>query len=259
MTSIHHPLIALSSVLPKLCRRLPPAWQSCQCWADLEDHMYSSGVLSGRNAKMLHAAEACCRTPSDWFDFAAHIFPSHQQKIEILGFLDLAATVEPKIVMEIGTAQSGTQFLLGQGLLSTEIILAVDLRVRNRRLLEAFSRPGLKRTCLVGSSYDPQTVQRVAGVLDGRPIDVLFIDGDHTYEGVKADYEAYAPLVRSGGLIAFHDIIEDHQTRYGRSSGGWAGDVPRFWREVSLGQKTWEFIADPEQDGMGIGVIEVQG
>ena len=95
--------------------------------------MYCSGVLSGRNAKMLHAAEACCRTPSEWLDFSAHIFPSHQQKIEILGFLDLAATVEPKIVMEIGTAQSGTQFLLGQVLRSTKIILAVDLLVRNRQ------------------------------------------------------------------------------------------------------------------------------
>ena len=31
------------------------------------------------------------------------------------------------------------------------------------------------------------------------------IDGDHTYEGVKADFERYAPLVRRGGVIIFDD------------------------------------------------------
>jgi predicted O-methyltransferase YrrM len=35
--------------------------------------------------------------------------------------------------------------------------------------------------------------------------DFLFIDADHSYEGCKADFEAWSPLVRSGGEIAFHD------------------------------------------------------
>jgi predicted O-methyltransferase YrrM len=91
-------------------------------------------------------------------------------------------------------------------------------------------------------------------------LDVLFIDGDHTYDGVKADYQMYRPLVRKGGLIAFHDIVDDHQTKYGRPGIGWAGGVPMFWREVKL-QKEFsscsEFIADPDQDGMGIGVLQI--
>jgi predicted O-methyltransferase YrrM len=36
-------------------------------------------------------------------------------------------------------------------------------------------------------------------------IDLLFIDGDHSYKGVKADFEAWYPHVRDGGVIAFHD------------------------------------------------------
>lgn len=36
-------------------------------------------------------------------------------------------------------------------------------------------------------------------------VDVLFIDGDHSYEGVKADYERHAPRVNEGGTIFFHD------------------------------------------------------
>lgn len=37
------------------------------------------------------------------------------------------------------------------------------------------------------------------------PIDFMFIDADHTYEGVKRDWEMWSPKMRSGGLIALHD------------------------------------------------------
>jgi predicted O-methyltransferase YrrM len=36
-------------------------------------------------------------------------------------------------------------------------------------------------------------------------IDLLFIDGDHTYEGVLRDIEAWTPHVKVGGFVAFHD------------------------------------------------------
>jgi len=37
------------------------------------------------------------------------------------------------------------------------------------------------------------------------PIDVLFIDGDHSYEGAKDDWDNFYPFVKSGGWILFHD------------------------------------------------------
>jgi predicted O-methyltransferase YrrM len=40
---------------------------------------------------------------------------------------------------------------------------------------------------------------------DKGPIDLLFIDGDHSFEGVTRDIEAWVPHVRSGGLVLFHD------------------------------------------------------
>ena len=55
-------------------------------------------------------------------------------------------------------------------------------------------------------------------------IDFLFIDGDHTYEGVKSDFEMYSPLVRSGGLIALHDIVPGPE--------GCVGGVPKYWSEL---------------------------
>jgi len=37
-------------------------------------------------------------------------------------------------------------------------------------------------------------------------IDFMFIDGDHSYEGVKADIDAWFPKLKSGGIIILHDI-----------------------------------------------------
>lgn len=40
-------------------------------------------------------------------------------------------------------------------------------------------------------------------------LDVLFIDGDHTREGFRADLEKFYPLVKPGGLILCHDVAVD--------------------------------------------------
>jgi predicted O-methyltransferase YrrM len=50
-----------------------------------------------------------------------------------------------------------------------------------------------------------KTLEEVKRILGGEKADFLFIDGDYTYEGVKRDL-MYSPLVREGGIIAFHDI-----------------------------------------------------
>ena len=41
----------------------------------------------------------------------------------------------------------------------------------------------------------------------GNPIDLLFIDGDHSYEGVKRDWELFIPHVKPFGVVVFHDTI----------------------------------------------------
>ncbi|MDQ7073504.1 MAG: class I SAM-dependent methyltransferase [Gammaproteobacteria bacterium] len=64
-------------------------------------------------------------------------------------------------------------------------------------------------TPLTGNSHDSDFKQKVISTLAGNPVDFLFIDGDHTAEGVTADFNDYKHLVRPGGIIAFHDIVED--------------------------------------------------
>jgi predicted O-methyltransferase YrrM len=45
----------------------------------------------------------------------------------------------------------------------------------------------------------------VAGFED--QIDLLFIDGNHEYQYVMQDYQDWSPLIKAGGLIAFHDVV----------------------------------------------------
>ena len=41
------------------------------------------------------------------------------------------------------------------------------------------------------------------------PVDLLFIDGDHSYEGTKANLIDYAGKIKPGGILALHDITYD--------------------------------------------------
>jgi predicted O-methyltransferase YrrM len=59
-----------------------------------------------------------------------------------------------------------------------------------------------------GSSHDLETFNKLIEYTD--EIDILFIDGDHTYKGVKNDFELYSKLVKNGGYIIFDDY-NDHK------------------------------------------------
>jgi len=47
------------------------------------------------------------------------------------------------------------------------------------------------------------------------PIDVLYIDADHTEEGCRADYERYSPFLARGGLLIFDDYVQDNNPANG--------------------------------------------
>lgn len=61
-------------------------------------------------------------------------------------------------------------------------------------------------------------------------IDLLFIDGDHSYEGVKADWKGFRPFMKPFGLVVFHDTIWDlhPDPKWYRADMG----VPRFVEEL---------------------------
>ena len=116
--------------------------------------------------------------------------------------------IDPRFVVEIGSLYGGTLWYWLQ--LSDAAVASVDLvppepirtDVLAARALWPSWSPRL--SIIEGDSHDPQTS---AAVTRQRNIDLLFIDGDHTYGGVRADFDLWSPLVRPGGLIAFHDTV----------------------------------------------------
>lgn len=179
-----------------------------------------------------------------------------QVKEEIVGLLRRLASSPPSTVLEIGTAKGGTLFLFTRIARDDALLVSVDMPHGDFGggyppymvpLLQSFARASQSLRLVQGDSHKGETLQRVRDLLGGRSVDFLFIDGDHSYEGVKRDFEMYSPLVSKGGIVAFHDIVPGPAFR--------VGGVARFWREIKDRHVHEEFIHDPDQGGFGIGIL----
>jgi cephalosporin hydroxylase len=170
-----------------------------------------------------------CSSVADCMKFARQhtTHGSIQIAGEIESAINLLASKQPVIMCEIGTFDGGTSLLFNKLLPSVEVMICIDLYVKNKQLLRVLAPSSRKLQFFNGSSYSDCTINKVAKFLNGRMIDVLFIDGDHRYEGVKRDFLCYRGFVRDGGFIVFHDIVADK----GKTSA-WTGGVPKLWNEL---------------------------
>jgi predicted O-methyltransferase YrrM len=202
-------------------------------------------------------------TPEELWNFSAHtaggLVGMSQEPSEILALAKLIEDRRPKTMVEIGTANGGTLFLWCRLAHPQATVVSIDLpgglhgggypqwmSLIYRRFPSATQTLHLLR----GDSHKPEMLTRLKSLLPGDgEVDFLFIDGDHTYDGVKADFEMYSGLVRPGGLIAFHDICKHPESANCQ--------VDRFWREVKNERRAREFVHDPKQGTCGIGLIEV--
>ena len=206
---------------------------------------------SARRSERDQAASA--HTAEECFAFAqAHFGVGPvQQMAEIKGLLDLAQANGARVVCEIGTRDGGTSVLFSR-VLAPDTLVVMDLYAKNRWRLRSAAPAGQSVHVVDGDSTHPVTVARLRRKLAGRQLDLLLIDGDHGWSGVRQDFINYREFVREGGLIAFHDICPVTDAEVGR----FTGDVPAFWKLISTLYPFHEFIADTGQQGLGIGVID---
>ena len=167
----------------------------------------------------------------------------------------LVEKVEPKTIMEIGTSKGGTFYIFTRYLDSASLLISLDLpggsfgggyTESHLSLFNDFDREKDLRF-IRKDSHQKSTKEEVEIILGEKEIDFLFIDGDHSYKGVKSDFEMYSPLVSENGIIAFHDIVTGPKEI--------VGGVPEFWNEIKGSFHTREIVDNRQQKGFGIGVL----
>lgn len=183
----------------------------------------------------------------DWRQVASDAVSEHgaiQHSAELAMLLALAESAEVRTVLEIGTFAGGTAWAFSH-LPSVERIITVDYGPQEHAqvLVDAL---GSWVTLVRGNSADAATRHEVIRQLQGTPPDLLFIDGSHDLESVTIDWQTYGPMVRPGGLVAFHDV-EVHQGRP-------EVQAHDLWQRVRSAYPSVKITAAPGE-WAGIGII----
>ncbi|HBH99985.1 MAG TPA: class I SAM-dependent methyltransferase [Saprospiraceae bacterium] len=178
-----------------------------------------------------------------------------QFKEELTGLATEISTRKPKTILEIGTANGGTLFMASRLAADDALIISIDLPGGKfgggypdwkEPIYKSFARANQKIELLRMDSHLESTEKRLKEVLNGRTIDYLFIDGDHTYEGAKHDYYLYSKYLSKGGLIGMHDIVIHPNSKC---------DVYKLWVELKNIHKHKEYVNNWDQGCYGVGVL----
>lgn len=112
---------------------------------------------------------------------------------------------------EVGVFQGVTTRVLRGAMFPTGILFAIDPFFRNRfgfcpyeqvarREVRRVDRGSVRWLALTGAEAARESELAANGGLD-----FVFLDGDHSWEGIRADWEGFRPLLAPGGILALHD------------------------------------------------------
>lgn len=176
--------------------------------------------------------------------------PVFQHEAEFAELLDLYRARKPRRVLEIGTYHGGTLYHWLQNAAPGTTVVSLDsyaVGVDNRTCYSEWVPEGVTLEVIEGDSRDPATVGAI-----GRwsPYEWIFIDAGHWYAEVKSDWDNYSPMCVEGGVVCFHDILDDrvHHPEI---------EVAQLWREIKNARERYawmEIVNDPDAWWGGIGI-----
>jgi len=172
---------------------------------------------------------------------------AQQNPHELARVITLVDSRQPGSILELGCAEGGTLYVWQQlGIKHVYGITlpggSVDPNMASPSVAPADT---FGASVYLGDSHNKASLDWVTGELAGRALDVLYIDGDHTYEGITADWGMYSPLVRRGGLALIHDV---------KAPEPWCPGLRQWWGEFGRGY----VIEDDRPDyRVGFGIVEM--
>ena len=163
---------------------------------------------------------------------------------------DLICNLKPKVVVELGTYRGTSFFSFCQAVKDCKFstrLFAID-SWEGEDHTGMYGKDILKEVkSIVDKYYQKLNVKLLKTYFDSainkfmdNQIDILHIDGLHTYEAVRHDYETWQGKVSKNGVILFHDINVQE-----RGFG-----VHAFWKELKKSENTIEF-----HHSQGLGVV----
>lgn len=172
----------------------------------------------------------------DGFEDLSFLFASNQlshgiaslQLDEAALLYRLAKHVPPGgVFVEIGRFKGGSTLMLASALQEGARLWSYDFHVALRPDLTGPQLDAELRTALdrYGLSDRVELVVGDSRVADPPPTapSAIFVDGDHTYEGARADHERWSELLAPGGDLLFHDAVD---------AGGYGNQYPGIERLV---------------------------
>ena len=160
----------------------------------------------------------------------------------VLLIYELVLESKPDYVLEIGTGQCQSARTILGALSDNKKgkLVSIDLRDKRYKIpddLKSYFHQ------IIGNSHTEDIFNKVKEQFN-KPIDILFIDGDHKYCGVKKDFEMYVPLVKKGGLILMHDTCNNRE------------GVKDFWKEIKYPKVNLEYGTAAYDIVPGLGIIQ---
>lgn len=168
------------------------------------DHLREEVIFMQEDTKYSKIAKASCDAP----------FRAQQKWTELSGLLEFLDGRNVKNILEIGVFKGGTIQAWVEVADPSAYILGVDLPNGKygggfddleKRNIEALAKDNQKIELYALDSHEDSTLELIKGKCN--EFDFIFIDGDHTLEGVTKDFEMYKSLLKKGGVIAFHDVV----------------------------------------------------
>lgn len=167
----------------------------------------------------------------------SHFFPL-QRQAELRRMVQIARSIEPNVVMEIGSDKGGSLYHWCKCLPSVSAVIACEMRGCPYQRLFSRAFPKIQFCWMERASLPPPYVKPGT-------IDVLFIDGDKS--GFLADFDAYLPLMNPDGLVFLHDVQDDYSRKAFEAIGR------RGYRtEVVVDVSDYEAAAERERAGVPV-------